>query len=116
MKTRNYLPVFIILFFTGLFFIVSCDKKSEPTPTDPSDKEVWMENSKFNPLEKVVTKGTTITWVNKDSYDHNVTCDGWFASPNFGKNETYSFKFDSAGVYNYRCTLHLTMTAKIIVQ
>ena len=75
-----------------------------------------MVSSKFSPAEKTITKGTTITWINKDSYDHNVTCTGWFASPNFGKEETFSFKFDSVGVYDYRCTLHLTMTAKIIVQ
>lgn len=116
MKAKYYTTVFTLFLIIGLFFIVSCDKKSEPTPVAPGDKEVWMESSKFNPVEKIVTKGTTITWVNKDSYDHNVTCDGWFVSPNFGKNETFSFKFDSAGVYNYRCTLHLTMTAKIIVQ
>ncbi len=105
----------IILMIMSLFYITSCDKKT-PEPTTQAANEIWMESSKFNPAEKTITKGTTIKWVNKDSYDHNVTCTGWFASSNFGKGETYSFKFDSAGTYDYRCTLHMTMTARIIVQ
>jgi plastocyanin len=118
MKTQHsFLKVVFVVILFSVFYTTSC-KKEEPESTVQGANEIWMESSKFSPADKTIPRGTTITWVNKDSYDHNVTSDNVYFvnSGNFGRGETYSFKFDSAGVYNYRCTLHLTMTAKITVQ
>ncbi len=93
----------------------------EDTPGMPGANEVWIEGSAFNPANKVVTQGTTITWTNKDAATHTVTSglptkpSGKFDSGDLGQNATYSFKFDSSGTYSYYCKHHSGMTGSITV-
>jgi len=57
----------------------------------PGEKEVWMQNTAFNPRNKTISPGTTITWINKDNFAHTITSgtrnspDGLFDSGNIGK-------------------------------
>ena len=52
--------------------------------------QIWMQGMSFNPGTRSISKGTKITWVNKDSYAHTVTSgtpgnpDGIFDSGNIG--------------------------------
>ena len=109
----------IIAMFSIILLLSGCSKSSStaaPVAT-PGTNEVWMQNTAFKPSVKTITAGTTITWINKDNTDHDVTSlSGIFISPTMAKNATYSFKFDSPGTYDYKCTFHIGMTGKIIVQ
>lgn len=85
--------------------------------------QVIMMNSKFSPASITVSAGTTVKWINEDSYNHTVTSgtpgspDGKFDSGTIGASGTYSFKFDTKGTYNYYCKIHADiMTGTVIVQ
>jgi plastocyanin len=67
----------------------------------------------FHPHTLTVSAGTTVTWTNKDFIPHNVLGDGW-ASGSLGLNDTFTHTFATAGTYDYRCTHHFWMKAKVI--
>lgn len=63
-----------------------------------------------------VTVGTTVTWTNDDNMVHTVTAaDGSFDSDFIGPGETWSYTFDEVGEFNYACTPHPWMRARVIV-
>lgn len=117
----------IILFLAGALAGSGCKDNSTDTNntggSNPPADEVWMQNTNFNPKDKTITVGTTITWINKDSYNHTVTSgtpgnpDGKFSSGTLGLGGTFSHTFNTAGTFNYYCTIHQSMmTGTITVQ
>ncbi len=80
-----------------------------------------------------VTKGTKVTWTNRDTVGHNVmkehdegdeaheapTADevraDVFAGPLLAKGERYSFTFNEVGSYPYHCAPHPYMQAVVVV-
>jgi plastocyanin len=71
----------------------------------------------FSPSTLTVTAGTTVTWTNKDGVPHTVTSDnGLFDSGSISNNGTYSHKFETAGTYPYHCSIHTSMTAKVVAE
>jgi plastocyanin len=72
----------------------------------------------FSPASVTVKVGDTVTWTNKDSVPHNVTAaDGSFNSGSLAQGASFSFTFQKAGTYTYRCTIHPSMApATVIVQ
>jgi len=81
-----------------------------------------MQNTAYNPRNKTICPGTTITWINKDSYAHRITSgtrnspDGLLDSGNIGENETFSFTYDNVGTSPYYCDIHSGMSGTITVQ
>ena len=83
----------------------------------PAANEVWIQGNAFNPGNRTVSVGTTVTWTNKDGIAHTVTSNtGAFGSGSLANNATFSFTFDTAGSYPYHCTIHPGMTGTITVQ
>jgi len=85
-------------------------------------KAVSMKDIKFKPASLNVAKGTTVTWTNDDSVDHDVTKTGG-AGPKFSsgtgnmaKGDTYKHTFDTAGKVEYVCTVHPNMTGSVTVK
>lgn len=72
-----------------------------------------MMNS-FVPTTVTVKKGTEITWINRDITAHNVTGNGW-ASGNIAPGGEYTHTFETAGSFDYRCTIHTTMQGTVNV-
>lgn len=72
----------------------------------------------FAPSSLTVQVGDTVVWTNHDTATHTVdsTDGGPLASDNLGNGGTYSFTFDAAGTYAYRCGLHGSMTGSVTVQ
>lgn len=63
----------------------------------------------------VVAPGTTIAWT-VSSGRHTVTAlDGSFTSDTMEVGESYSRTFEAAGVVPYRCAIHATMIAVVVV-
>ena len=64
-----------------------------------------------------VEVGTTVTWTNQDSgIMHSVTAaDGTFDSGLLAEGEDFSYTFTEPGEYEYLCTPHPWMRAKVIV-
>lgn len=95
-------------------------KKNDPCPPVSSSvsEEIAMQNSLYIPAEKTIMKGTTVKWINRDTYAHTVTSyENKFDSGNLNEGQTFQFTFDSAGTYDYYCLYHLPgMKGKIIVK
>jgi plastocyanin len=109
---KKLLVIPVVLF--ALCAVISGCGKSDV----PGANQVWMQNTAFfTPATITVPVNTTITWTNKDAMTHNVTSDsGWFISGNVAPGATYAHQFTSAGTFTYRCTIHVGMTGKVIVQ
>ena len=78
---------------------------------------VTIDNFTFNSKELTVPVGTTVKWVNKDDLPHTVVDKGKsFRSKPLDTNGTFSFTFNSAGTFDYFCSLHPQMVGKVVVQ
>ncbi|HEY5520713.1 MAG TPA: plastocyanin/azurin family copper-binding protein [Candidatus Limnocylindrales bacterium] len=65
----------------------------------------------------MITLGTTVTWTNDDpAMPHTVTAvDGSFDSGQLAAGQSFSFTFDKPGQFDYYCTLHPWMRARVEV-
>jgi plastocyanin len=118
----------MLLWIPVLFAVItisnSCTKSMDDTGDNggnggkggPGTNEVWIQGMAFNPSTITVKSGTTITWTNKDGVAHTVTSDNnLFNSGSIGNGGTYSYTFSTVGTFQYHCSLHPEMTAKVIV-
>jgi plastocyanin len=114
----------LVMVLVGLL-LAGCGGKSGGTGPDgntPGQNEIWMQNMTFVPNAKTISPGTTITWVNKDSFNHTVVSgtpgnpDGKFASSALGPNGTFPHTFNDVGTYPFYCSIHTSMTGTITVQ
>ena len=79
--------------------------------------EVKIDNFNFMPGDLTVAAGTTVTWVNHDDVPHTVrTADGAIKSKALDTDDKFSMTFDKPGTYEYFCSIHPKMTAKVIVK
>lgn len=80
---------------------------------------VLIRDFAFSAEKLSIKKGTTITWTNQDDAHHDVTptsgAADFTASKLLAKGESYSFTFNQAGVYAYKCSPHPYMKAMIEV-
>jgi len=89
----------------------------------PGAMTINIQNFAFNPASITVPKGTTVTWVNEDTADHQIINDAQgstgqgtvFTSSSLQKGAQYSFRFDTPGTYPYHCSIHPSMKATVIV-
>ncbi len=76
---------------------------------------------KFEPATIEVSVGTTVTWVNDGPTAHTSTSFGEGGTKIWDSNilnrgDDYSFTMDEAGSFDYLCSLHPTMKARIVVE
>jgi plastocyanin len=78
---------------------------------------IRIDNFSFTPPTLVVAPGTTVTWTNADDSPHSVReKDGKFKSAALDTDDTFSQTFTAPGEYDYFCSIHPYMTAKIVVK
>jgi len=78
----------------------------------------------FVPETLTVSKGTTVTWTNGDSTLHTVTSGSpeagnsgsEFDSSYLAAGKTFQHPFNTAGTFDYYCTLHPFMKGKVVVR
>lgn len=88
------------------------------TDSKQSAKETRIEIKDFSFQPKLVTVpvGARVVWVNKDEEPHTiVSTDKTFLSKALDTDDTFAFTFDKPGTYEYFCSVHPRMTAKIVV-
>ena len=70
----------------------------------------------YAPPDLTIPAGTTVTFVNDDEPAHTVTAvDKSFDSGNMDKGAKWTYTFNKPGTYQYICTYHPFMKAKIVV-
>lgn len=87
-----------------------------PPPPVTSTGDISIFDNGYNPATLTVPVGTTISWVNNGVAPHTVTDRaGRFDSGILNRGQTYRRTFNQAGTYEYFCTIHPGMTARIVV-
>ena len=80
------------------------------------DYRVNIKNGSFVPSALTVPVGATVEWHNQDGVQHRiVSSQGLFDSGVIDSGKKFSVKFNSAGAYNYYCSLHPQMQGSITV-
>lgn len=87
-------------------------QKTQPQPATANAIDIM--DFAFNPDTITVAKGTTVTWTNKDSAPHTVKGTA-FTSETLNQGQSYSYTFNEAGTFDYQCSIHPSMRAKVIV-
>jgi plastocyanin len=81
----------------------------EPSPTD-------IVNWGYDNQNLTISAGQTVTWSNTGAQQHTVTADDTsLDSGLIDPGNTFSFEFDTPGVYTYHCTPHPWMKASVTV-
>ena len=120
MKAKQFikLAIFVCPF---LFAAISCSKSSgsgSSSPTVPTTADIGIAGMAFSPASKTVAKGTVVKWTNNDATPHTVTSnDGiTFNSGSISGSSSYSYTANTAGTFNYHCTIHgVGMAGTLIV-
>ena len=92
----------------------SMSETVQPTMT-PVTVEIEIKNFAFVPDTISITKGTTVTWTQKDSSAHTIKGTG-FESGQLSQGKTFSHTFNDTGTFNYICSLHPSMSGSVIVK
>jgi plastocyanin len=85
------------------------------TPNPQAQNQISIKNFAFGPAVLNIQVGDTVTWVNNDSATHRIK-GGNFESSDMANGQSYSFKFTSAGTFDYICSIHPSMKGTIIVK
>jgi plastocyanin len=100
-----------------LFSLISLTNSCTKTTSLPGTNEVFIQGMAFTPSSITVTAGSTIIWTNKDGVPHTVTCNtvSIFDSGSISPGGTWSHTFNNVGTFQYKCTIHPTMTGTVVV-
>ena len=99
--------------------------ESEPAESEDAtaEEEVRLESSNFDPEELIIAAGTTVLFLNADSYAHTVTegtggqaADDPIVDRQLEANRTVRVTFDELGTYEITCKLHPSMQMTITVE
>ena len=115
-----------ITFIIGLLVILAVvsgcygtNTTTQPTQTQPATTNmVEIKGLAFNPATITVSKGTTVTWTHNDGTPHTVTTTTApvdFDSGIKNKGDTFNQTFNTAGTYEYFCSIHPSMKGNVIV-
>ncbi|MFA5188715.1 MAG: cupredoxin family copper-binding protein [Patescibacteria group bacterium] len=80
----------------------------------PKTSAIQIINFSFNPATLSIKVGDTVKWTNNEAVPHQIAGSG-FGSSTLYNGETYSNTFSQAGIYDYYCSIHPSMTGEIIV-
>ena len=119
MKTSTSIFKIVTLLLGTLALSVLVNKKVSASSQDSSvaKSEVKIDNFSFTPTTLTVPAGTKVTWTNGDDVPHTITSsEHKFSSKALDTDEQFSYNFTDPGTYEYFCSLHPKMTAKVIVQ
>jgi plastocyanin len=92
---------------------------SEHTSDGPTTRThtVIMEGMAFSPEVITVTAGDSIVWINKDLVPHTATSSvARLDSKIVEANKSWHYKAERTGDFDYFCSLHPTMSAKLLVR
>ena len=79
--------------------------------------QVTIDNFTFSPTPLSVAVGTTVTWTNRDDIPHSIVCPALNVhSSALDTDDSFSFRFQAAGTYDYLCGIHPHMRGQIIVR
>jgi plastocyanin len=104
----------------------SAEESESAQPSEESTAEevrVRLESSNFDPSELTIAAGTTVLFLNADSYTHTVTegtggqaVDDPIVDREIAQNRSVRVTFDEPGTYDITCKIHPSMQLSITVE
>ena len=80
----------------------------EQAESAPAAVEIAIRDDRFVDARLTVPVGTTVTWAHKGNNTHTTSSlNGEWDSGTLLRGDTFSFTFDTPGVYQYLCRQHL---------
>jgi plastocyanin len=99
------------------------ESPAESEEATAEDERVRLESSNFDPEELTIAAGTTVRFLNADSFAHTVTegtggqaVDDPIVDEDLEPNKSVGVTFDEPGTYEITCELHPTMQMTITVE
>lgn len=132
MNLQTILTMTVIL---GVTALVGCQSKesqpaleteTEQTEAEPAAQQisgpktdtVIISQMEFQPADLTVSQGDTVVWINKDLVAHNVTeqpeKEGSVKSDTINNGQSWKMAVDHG--FDYICSIHPTMKAKITMK
>jgi plastocyanin len=109
-STQKYVLSYLLL---GTDPIPSVSVSNNAKILIPNGNSATASTGFFLPLNLEIIPGTTVTWQNQDTIQHDIqSIDSQgnivplFNSGLLHTGDTFSYKFDNPGVYHYYCTIH----------
>ena len=79
--------------------------------------QIAIDNFKFGPDKLTVTKGSSVTWLNRDDIPHSIVLTALgIRSKALDTDKDFTYRFDKAGTFAYVCGLHPAMHGQIVVK
>jgi plastocyanin len=104
----------------------SAEESESAEPSEEATAEevrVRLESSNFDPSELTIAAGTTVLFLNADSYTHTVTegtggqaVDDPIVDREIAENRSVRVTFDEPGTYDITCKIHPSMQLTITVE
>jgi plastocyanin len=108
---RRFARVLIVV--SALLVTVAACGGDDSSSSSAKPGEVIVKDNVFSPKKTTIAPGDTVTWKFEGASAHNVTFDGF--NSKLMKTGTYTHTFDSAGKFDYHCTIHTGMTGSVEV-
>ena len=109
----DFLKAIKYLIQQKILVISDNDSSTKPNIVIPNGNSEKGSHGFYEPMHLDITKETVVTWENQDVYGHTVQSqdDAGNVIPIFNSNilltgQTFQYKFDESGNYQYFCTLH----------
>src|ERR1700739_3434828 len=117
MKNTRWILGAVLTVLAAFAGITSTQHMAAKASDQPAAAEVKIDNFSFGPATLTVAAGTTVTWKNNDDVPHTVVSDDKvFKSKALDTDDKFSYTFTKPGTYNYFCSVHPKMIAKVVVQ
>ena len=103
-------------------FLAGCgsieDDKTGGGAPRASSNAVTISDFKFRPQTLEVSKGTRVTWTNKDKDQHSITADNGDFDKTLNAGQSFSYTFEESGTFTYHCRLFNNpgLKGKVIVK
>ncbi|HET6648848.1 MAG TPA: cupredoxin domain-containing protein [Candidatus Limnocylindria bacterium] len=104
----------------------SAEESESAEPSEEATAEevrVRLESSNFDPSELTIPAGTTVLFLNADSYTHTVTegtggqaVDDPIVDREIAQNRSVRVTFDEPGTYDITCEIHPSMQLTVTVE
>jgi plastocyanin len=93
------------------------NSSNAPLSVGTKTESVAVRDFAFAPGNLQVPAGAAVTWTNYDDAPHTATAkDESWDTGILNKGDTKTITFDKAGDYEYYCTVHPAMIARLTVQ
>lgn len=120
MKTGVLIGIIVVVLVVVIagFYVFNGKSNSNSPSNVESGNVVKISGFAFSPSEIKIKSGESVTWINEDNAPHAIVSNSGneLASDSFSKGKSYIHTFNSAGTYEYHCSIHPSMKGKVIVE